>query len=137
MSLRFEIEVRRSYLHVFCGGEFELEAVEEMFRAMFDAASEHDVLRVFVDARSLGGNPSAAERHGVSVFISEEMLERTRLRGIRIGFVGKEPVTGPNRFVETVAKNRGCTVRAGTDMKGILDWLEIGPGDRPDADNDE
>jgi len=131
MSLRFEIEVKGAYLHVLCGGEFDLEAVKDMFRAMFDAADEHSMARVLVDGRSLGGSPSTTDRYAMGVCISEEMLGRARIRGIRIGFVGSEPVVDSERFGETVAKNRGCTVRVGTDMKGILDWLEIDPADRP------
>ena len=132
MGLEFEIEARPSYLHVVCSGDFEIEGVKEMFGAVFDAVEKYRIRRVYVDALSLGGSASAAERYGVGAFISEQMVEHGQGSGVRIGFV----VDG-GKFDETVASNRGCTVRAGTDRKKVLEWLGIDPAGRPDVGGDE
>ena len=130
MNLEFEIEAKPSHVHVSCSGNFDLEGIKEMFRAVLAAADRHHLPRAFVDARPLTGSASAVERYGVGAFISEQMLERKQAGTIRIGFV-----VDPERFGDTVASNRRCTVRAGADTKEIRDWLGIEPADGPDAND--
>lgn len=129
MNLEFEIEAKPSHVHVLCSGDFDLEGIKEMFRAVLATAERRHLVRAFVDARSLTGSASAVERYGVGAFISEQMLERKQAGVIRIGFV-----IDPERFGDTVASNRGCTVRAGTDTKEIRGWLGIEPANGPDPE---
>ena len=44
---------------------------------------------------------------------------------VRFAFLGNYPIIDPGRFGETVAINRGLTLKVATDYKEALDWLSV------------
>ena len=56
-----------------------------------------------------------------------EEIKAGRVSHIRFAYLGNYPMIDPNKFGETVAVNRGLTLKATTDLKEALDWLLVEP----------
>jgi len=56
-------------------------------------------------------------------YLVERLLKK--IPSCRYAIVGNHPLVDPKRFGETVAVNRGVNVRAFTEMKQALAWLEM------------
>ena len=114
------------YIHVDVTGTFLLSEANECSVSIFEALAEHGVHRVLVDCRKLEGEPTTMERFVLATFAALEFskfAESGVPRGTRFSYVGHEPLVDKRRFGETVATNRGLTVRVFTDYQQAIEWL--------------
>ncbi len=73
--------------------------------------------------RDVTGEPfTTMERYELGVHGAE--LQRGIGRGIAFAVVGNEPMVDPERFAETVGRNRGAHVRVFTDIDDAVEWVE-------------
>lgn len=116
--------------------EVRIEFVAEQLRArvtgVFDSTTAKTELargiakamrlgirKVLVDARALQGEISILERFA----LGEDVAALTRGR-IAIAIVDLPERVWPDRFVETVAANRGALIKVTTDYTEALAWLD-------------
>lgn len=116
--------------------EVRIEFVAEQLRArvtgVFDIATAKaelakgvaealrlGITKVLIDARGLDGEISILDRFA----LGEEVAALTRGR-IAIAIVDMPDRVWPDRFVETVAANRGALVKVTTDYAEALAWLD-------------
>lgn len=124
-ELSLTIEPRQSYLYVIATGNFDLYAAQNSFRKIFSAVAQHNLSKVLIDLRPLEGNMSTMDRFSLAEFVSSERFEHEGTVAVRLAVVGKHPIVEPQRFGETVARNRGVNVCVMTDIDDALEWLDI------------
>ena len=136
MSMQLEMRPDSDLLRVRATGEFSLAEAERTFLEMLEAIALHQAKRVLVDGRAVTGNPQTMERFYYSEFAAQT-LGRYEERGVSLAtpfaYVLTEPVLDPDRFGETVAVNRGMTVKAFDNLDAALQWLSSPATGKPDA----
>jgi hypothetical protein len=128
MKMNFRIEPKDSYLYVSVGGSFEARDAQEISRQFFEACIEHQRTKVLIDVRSLGGEMSMLERWDYSVAVARMNLEYVTsgsLPPLQLAYVASYPILDPNRFGETVALNRGVTVKVTDNFQEAMTWLGL------------
>lgn len=128
-----EIVPQQELLSVRCVGEFSLPEAKDQFLVIMKAVVELQKRKVLVDVRELAGRPTTWERFSYSTFIAETVLRTAKgaCPAIRWAYVGEIPLIDPERFGETVARNRGLDVKVylTPKMKEACAWLEVPPPD--------
>lgn len=124
MSIETRHEIEGPYIHFYCEGPFEMDAVLEVFSNVFNLASEKELGAILVDGMEMHGvPPKTYDRYKMGEYIAE--LCRNYGRPVRIAVAGKVPLVDPERFGETVARNRGANGRVFTDLEEAKAWLKI------------
>ncbi len=111
--------------HVVCHftGRFALQPLLELARDIRAYCVEHGRRRVLVDLRESRGELGALERYEHAVEVSQ-----TRGPGLRAALLVRPDQAFPDRFWETVTRNRGLATHVATDADAALAWLR---GDQP------
>jgi hypothetical protein len=126
MSMRIEMSLDSDLLRVQATGEFSLEEAKRTFLEIMEGVAQHRTKRVFVDGRSVTGNPETIERFYYGEFAAQTVV-RYEESGVSpatpFAFVLKEPVLDPEKFGETVAVNRGMRVKVFDNPEEALEWL--------------
>lgn len=123
MSIDLQIELKPNYVHLHCRGAFRSDALLEVWESAFRVAIDEGRKAVLVDLRDLeGAPPTTVERYEQGVRFAEAQ-QRFGL-GILIAVVGHEPLVDPEKFGETVGKNRGGFGAVFTDIEKAVDWIE-------------
>jgi hypothetical protein len=131
MGMLLEISPDSGFLSVGASGEFSLPEAKRTFLEMLEAIGRHKFRKVLFDGRPIAGAPQTIERFYFGEFAAHSVLkfkERTASPNIKFAYVLREPVLDPQRFGETVAKNRGMSVMAFDNLKDALKWLDVGSG---------
>lgn len=126
MAFTVRSELNEGYLHVFLEGDYESNLSMKAIQDVMNACVKHQSDKVLVDVRNLGGNMTAMDRFNIAQdFTAKYFKEKKagRISHVRFAYLGNYPLIDPNRFGETVAVNRGLTMKASTELKGALDWL--------------
>lgn len=116
-------------LKVDASGEFSLEEAERAFLEMLRAVAQYQAQKVLFDGRNVTGKPGAFTRFCYGEFAAKEtrrLVAENRIAP-RFAYVINEPLRDPERFGETVAINRGMTVKTFETPKQALEWLELTP----------
>lgn len=95
---------------------------------MLTACEQHQADKVLLDVRSVTGAISAMDRFQFSEAFSGKYFDEKKAGKIshaRFAIIGNYPIIDPNRFGETVAVNRGMTLKVSTDMAEAMDWLLV------------
>ena len=87
MHLQFDIQVKKSYLHVSSLGEIEFDGFKDLLDATFETAAQHRLQKVLIDSRLVTGTFTIVERYNIGVYATSLRLERRETFGIRIGIV--------------------------------------------------
>ena len=130
MNIELKIIPEATHLNVVATGEFSLEEAKRRFLQVLEAVAEQKCKKVLFDGRKVIGNPETLERFFYSEFAARSVLdfeERGVSRLTQFAYVLTEPVLDPKRFGETVARNRGMTLKAFDNVPEALRWLEIEP----------
>jgi len=122
MDIGFETELKSKYVQVQFRGTFDADAMLQMFERAFQLAASEGRSAVLVDVRDMTGEFSTMDRFSVGAHIAE--LQQGIFRGIAFAAVGNEPLVDPQRFAETVGRNRGADARVFTDIDEAVDWVE-------------
>ncbi len=136
MSMMLKIAAKSGYLHVDATGQFSLEEAERTFIEMLEAVARNKVGKVLFDGRELEGEPKFMERFFYSQFAAENVAQFAS-RGVspsaKFAYVLEVPMSDPNRFGETVARNRGMNVTIFEHLNEALGWLGMAPANNPEA----
>jgi hypothetical protein len=98
---------------------FALEPLRELTREIRAYCIEHGHRRVLVDVRECSGELGTFERYEHAV----EMAKPGNLGG-RTAILLRPDQVLPDRFWETLTRNRGHMTRVVTDPADALAWLE-------------
>jgi len=131
-KMKLEIHPESGFLRTDVSGEFSLEEAKRTFLEILDAVTRYKVNKVLFDGRRIAGNPQPMERFYYGEFVAEAW------RGVlpqvpTFAYVLEHPVIDPERFGETVARNRGMIVKAFDDLEDALGWLGKSSANKPDA----
>jgi hypothetical protein len=123
VSIDLQVELKPNYVHLRCRGTFRSDALLEVWESAFRVAIDQGRKAVLVDLRDLKGAPlTTIERYEQGVRVAE-VQQRVGL-GIPIAVVGHESLVDPERFGETVGKNRGGFGAVFTDIDEAVDWID-------------
>ena len=123
-------EPKEGFLHIFLEGEYDLPEIPRILQGIIDGCVDHKATKVLIDLRSLAGNMTSMERFNIAQAFALKYfdeLKAGRISPIRFAYLGNYPMIDPNKFGETVAVNRGLTLKATTELKEALDWLLVDP----------
>jgi hypothetical protein len=137
MSILQEMHFESGLLNVVARGEFSLEEAKRAFLEMLGAVAQYRAEKVLFDGRNLKGKPERIERFYYSYFAATEtnrlIAEYRMPRAPRFAYVMNEPLRDPRRYGETVAMNRGMTVKTFETPEEAFKWLELTPPNNPGA----
>ncbi len=125
------------FLRVEAKGQFSLKEAKRTYLDMLEAIAQNNARKVLFDGRALTGEPKFIERFYYGKFAADEvvkLLDRRECPVPQFAYVLKKPVLDPQKFGETVARNRGMNVRTFENLEDALVWLGIPPGNKPNAD---
>lgn len=123
----------QEFLWVRCSGDFSLPEAKAKFLLIMDAVVQHQIRKVMVDVRALCGSPTMFERFDYSTFVAQNAIRNAE--GCRLAahlvYLGDIPLIDPERFGETVARNRGASVKVyeTREIKDAFAWLGVVPPD--------
>ena len=123
MEFDVSYDPERRWVVVTVRGDWEREADLRMVAETMDAMAKHDCTTVLVDEREL--RTDAVSLGGTFGHIKKvvEEYEGLPLYTARVAMVADESRRESYGFMETVASNRGVTVRFFTDMDEATGWL--------------
>ncbi len=122
-TIDVQAEARVGYMYVHCQGVFTLEGMLQVYEHALDAAAREGRTVALLDVRDVkGGPPTIVERYEMGVHVAK--LQSDPARRIRMAVVGHEPFIDPQRFGETVARNRGAISKVFTDIDEAIAWIE-------------
>jgi hypothetical protein len=136
MSMLQAIRPESGLLKVVAMGKFSLKEAKQAFVEMLEAVAQHKTKKVYFDGRKLVGKPETMERFFYGEFAAQtvnDFAQRGVFPSTRFAYVLKQPVLDPTRFGETVAVNRGMSVKVFDSPEDALRWLGIAPANKPDA----
>ena len=137
MSVLQEMHFESGLLNVVARGEFSLEEAKRAFLEMLGAVAQYQAEKVLLDGRNLKGEPECFERFYYGAFAAEETLrlvdEHRIPRAPRFAYVIHEPLRDPHRLGETVAVNRGMSVKTFETPEEAFEWLGLTPANKPDV----
>jgi len=113
------IEIADGVVRAVVSGAFSYEGARAAFEEILDHARDHGCTRVLIDARRIEGHLSTEARFDLGA-----LMAQLRGPGIRIALVGTEKQVWPDRFLETVAVNRGANARVSTNVEEAMAWLD-------------
>lgn len=123
MSIDLQVELKPNYVHLRCRGALRSDVLLEVWESAFRVAIDQGRKAVLVDLRDLeGATLTTIERYEQGVRVAE-VQQRVGL-GIPMAVVGHESLVDPERFGETVGKNRGVFGAVFTDIDEAVDWID-------------
>jgi len=131
--MKYEIEVRKSYLYVKVSGKISLRSpsdwgeIQSALKNVVNSVKKSNILKILVDCRDFSGKLSTIDRFLIAVFFVKEnfRLVAGRLDPLKITFVMNKSVIDPKKFGETVARNRGLDGLVTDNIDEALQWLEL------------
>ena len=115
-----------SYLHAVASGEFVLRTAEKQFMDLLDSVVDAGADRVLLDGRQVTGNPDVLDRYIYGEFVAQAAARLPKSEvpiPPKFAYVLSHPVLDPDRLGETVARNRGMSLRAFDNREEALEWL--------------
>ena len=118
MPEQLKIEIVDGILRASVSGPFSLVNAKTFFQEILRVAREENLDKILIDARKITTKIPTTGRFEFGTHMSEQQPFR-----IKIALVGSTDAVWPDRFLETVAHNRGVNARVTTEIKEALDWL--------------
>jgi len=123
MAIETRSEFQNSYLHLFCKGQFGFEDMKSVFSTAFEIATEKNRSAILVNGMELKGQPpTTLERFNLGEYVAQLCFEYGK--PFRIAVVSNIPIVDPERFGETVARNRGVNGMVFTDLQVAKAWFK-------------
>jgi hypothetical protein len=136
MGMFLKISAESEYLYASVTGEFSLEEAERIFLEILNAAAQHKYKKVLFDGREISGEPTDMQRFYYGAYVARAVVDFTNRSGLpspKFAYALEEPILDPRRFGENVAANRGMHVKAFDNLEDAMEWLGVGPSNKPDA----
>ena len=130
MSIRQQMRFESGLLKVEASGEFSLEETQRAFMEMLRAVAQYQGEKVLLDGRNVKGEPREFERFLYGEFAAQATRKLTYEHGIFpwFAYVVHEPLLDPDRYGETVARNRGMMIKVFETLEEAMEWLGLTPG---------
>ncbi len=119
------VEVKVDHLLAVFSGIFEFKTNRDLLVDILMECVTNKKNRVLFDLRLLKGNMTTYERYDIASYIANLSRQYIETSKIQIAVVGNPPLIDPNRFGETVAKNRGLNIKVSNEMDEALEWLKV------------
>ena len=130
-----QIQLRPRYVHVLCTGRMDIEDFLLALNQGLDSAAGTGRRAVLMDALSVDGTLSTAERFVLGDQIA--YAQRTHDWVAAVVVVAHEPPMEPERLAEKVAINRGAVGKSFTDLPAAERWIEDHVENAPDSEDPE
>ncbi len=114
-----EIELRDHYLFVQLLGQYDRLRLLQVIMEVGRQCEQTGCRRVLVDARQHVGEIQVMELHQIGELIARELP-----RGSYVALVASPGRLAMDRFLETVAVNRGVLFRLFTKHEDAQEWLQ-------------
>lgn len=124
MSLRFQIDPRKDYLHVVVSGTFNFLEAKASIRPFFNAARERSLTRILIYCREMEGSATDLNRYELARTIAAEQGGP-----FRVAIIRRVRESASDSFYENVAFNRGAFLKVTADPEEAFEWLGIKPSD--------
>ena len=111
------LEKEANYLLVEFTGEFGVESGKRVVDAMLTASKQCNRDRVVLDCRKMTGKMPLFAKFEVAVYGGKVVGTISRL-----AIIGRPELIEPDRFVSTVAKNRGVNVEIFSEYDKGVSW---------------
>jgi hypothetical protein len=111
------------YLLVTVEGWYTLSNAIAIFKTAIDHALLYEKKSLLIDVNKIAGTIPLTDRFKFSESITGYFIQYALGKIHRLAVVGQEPIVDPDRFGETVARNRGLNVYVFTDLQQALQWL--------------
>ncbi len=118
MPQEMAIEVLDGMVRASASGAFDLANAKTFFEEILRRARQEKVDRILIDARGITTDIPTMAR-----FEFGEYMAAQQPQSIKIAFVGSAEAVWPNRFLETVSRNRYVNVKVVTETEEALLWL--------------
>ncbi len=127
------IENRGQYIYVKLTGRFNLHELQPRFPVLLKILKEARVSKVLIDCRDMYGNYSSADRYYINHWLADLNVDYmdTDQPQLKIAAVLDKKMIDPEKFGETVAKNRGLQTHDTVDIEEASQWLELAPVNIP------
>ena len=130
MEFNFTFDAGNRLIRATLAGAFSLSDAETTFMRVLDALVQHQAKKVLIDGREITGEPETMERFYYGAFVADAVadLKKRDVSDVpQFAYVLVEPVLDRYRFGETVAANRGMSVKAFDNLGEAENWLLITP----------
>lgn len=118
MANPFTIEKAAGYLCVTFSGLFTFEAAKRSIDAMVAACAHEQCTRALFDCRPMSGTLTVSNRFDVAEYGAAVVPA-----SLKVAMLGRADQMLPDRFFETVARNRGMMMTLFTDVDEAIAWL--------------
>lgn len=119
-------------LYVLADGEFDLDEAKRTFGEVVQEITHNKSKKVLFDGRSISGEPKIIERFFYGEFAADAVRRPIESGAIAVSpqfaYILLHPVLDPERLGETVAVNRGMTVKTFDNLADGMAWLGLAPG---------
>ena len=120
MSYTIQIEKRNHYLFFEVYGQRDYSATEKLARSIFESAEEHRISRLLIDVWNYSGRLGVADTYRLVTGSFPDF----RKKGIdQIAIIDTRPDKKSAWFFETVASNRGFSIKFFDDPDAAEAWL--------------
>jgi len=120
MNYTIQIEKRNRYLFIEVYGQRDYAATEELASSIFEAAEEHQMSNLLIDVWNYSGRLGVADTYRLVTGSFPDF----RKKGIdRIAIIDTRPDKKSGWFFETVANNRGYSLKFFDDSQKAESWL--------------
>jgi hypothetical protein len=119
MPEKLQISIKDNYLYAEVSGKYNAKNANEFFEEIIKQCYENNIFCILIDARKLEGKLSVIDRYEFGIF-----MESKRIYKINVALVGTTEYVFPDKFLETVAKNRAVNAKVTTDIKEAELWLK-------------
>ncbi len=118
MPEELKIEAIDGIVQALLSGAFNLDNTKMFFLQTLQKAREEKANKILLDVRNITTDISVLARFELGNFMAKQDTT-----GIRIAILASEKTAWPDRFLETVSRNRGVNAKVTTEYKEALKWL--------------
>ena len=98
--------------------QFRLENARKVIERLGPLCQKHAVSQVLLDVRGISGEVTVVDRYELG-----ELFGSALPHGLRVAILATESMVLPDRFIQTVANNRGGNILVTTDPGEAAGWL--------------
>jgi len=116
-----------SVLHAEVSGEMDLMRALALYDRLIERWRGTEASALLIDCVKVTGTLTSVQRYEAGARVAASYATIREWGGVppRIAIVARPPLMDPNRFMETVASNRGALMRVFLTPQEAAEWLEL------------
>ena len=119
MSESVDIQAEEGFIRATYTGEFSVKTSKRTIDRILEACPGQGPCIVLLDCRKMTGKLPLLDRYQVAVY-GDKMVGKVS----RMALVRTQETAPPDRFTETVARNRGMNLKIFTNIDQAIEWLK-------------